>query len=73
MIIKIVLDMIMPEMGGRETFLKLKEINKDVKVAIISGYSENDEVLEMLEKGAVGFLHKPFKIKELINIIKDNS
>ena len=69
----VVLDMIMPEMGGRETFLKLKEINKDVKVAIISGYSENDEVLEMLEKGAVGFLHKPFKIKELINIIKDNS
>jgi len=68
----VVLDMIMPKMGGFETFFKLKEINSNVKVVIISGYSENDEVIEMLEKGAVGFLHKPFKIKELINIIKTN-
>ena len=69
----VVLDMIMPIMGGHETFIKLKEINPDVKVVIISGYSENDEVLEILDNGAVGFLHKPFKIKELIDIIKNNS
>jgi len=71
-IIFIILDMIMPEMSGYETFFKLKEINKDVRIVIISGYSENEEVLEMLEKGAVGFLRKPFKIKELIASIRQN-
>jgi len=68
----IVLDMIMPEMSGYETFFKLKEINDDIKALIISGYSENKEVFEMLEKGAVAFLRKPFKIKELMSIIREN-
>ena len=66
----VILDMIMPKMGGFETYKKLKEVNPNVKILIISAFSENHEVTEMLESNAVAFLHKPFKIKEILSVIK---
>jgi len=61
----IILDMIMPDMGGGETFDKLKEINTDVKVLLSSGYSIEGQAKEIMERGCDGFLQKPFRIDEL--------
>ena len=58
----VVLDMIMPKMGGRNTFFQLKAIDPDVKVLLISGYVSDKEVNELLNKGANGFLSKPCRI-----------
>ena len=69
----VILDLIMPDISGKETFYMLKEFDKSVKVIVYSGYDANEDVLEMLKNGAQGFLHKPFKINELISIIKQNS
>jgi len=61
----VILDMIMPKQGGHSTFFELKSIDPDVKVLLISGYVSEDEVKDLLEKGAKGFLPKPCRIEIL--------
>jgi two-component system cell cycle sensor histidine kinase/response regulator CckA len=61
----VVLDMIMPEMGGGETYDKMKEIDPDIKVLLSSGYSIEGQATEILERGCDGFIQKPFDMKEL--------
>jgi CheY-like chemotaxis protein/PAS domain-containing protein len=66
----VMLDMIMPVMGGAEAFGELKKIDPDVPVIIISGYSLRDEVNELLAQGCKGFLQKPFLIPEMFKEIR---
>jgi len=61
----IILDIIMPGMGGRETYNHLKQINPNVKVLLSSGYSIDGEASEILERGCDGFIQKPFSVKAL--------
>ena len=61
----IIMDMIMPGMGGGETFDHLKKINADIKVLLSSGYSINGQASEILERGCDGFIQKPFNINQL--------
>jgi PAS domain S-box-containing protein len=61
----IILDLIMPEMGGGETYDRLKEIDPKVKVLLSSGYSLDGQATEILNRGCNGFLQKPFSIRDL--------
>ncbi|MDY6788008.1 MAG: response regulator [candidate division WOR-3 bacterium] len=65
-----VLDMIMPGMDGRETFIAIREIDPYAKILIVSGYSSQEDVRDLLEKGDSEFLGKPFRSRELIDAIK---
>lgn len=67
----VILDMIMPEMNGRETLLKLMEIDSNVKVLLSSGYSINGEAASILNIGCKGFIQKPFRVEELSRKIRD--
>ena len=67
----IILDMIMPDMGGKRTYNLLKEINPDIKVLLSSGYSIKGQATEILEKGCDGFIQKPFNIKKLSHAIRE--
>ncbi|MGE3063819.1 MAG: response regulator, partial [bacterium] len=70
----VMLDMIMPDMDGRETFVELKKIKYEVKVLLSTGYSADEEADKMRELGVNGFIQKPFKASELLkkmhNILK---
>lgn len=66
----IILDMVMPEMGGGETYDKLKEINPQVKVLLSSGYGIDGQATEILKRGCDGFIQKPFNISKLSQSIK---
>ena len=61
----VILDMIMPKQGGHSTFFELKSIDPDVNVLLISGYVSEDEVKDLLSKGAKAFLPKPCRIEIL--------
>lgn len=65
----VVLDMIMPIMGGGEIFDRLKEIDPDIKVLLASGYMLNGQAELMLERGCNGFIQKPFKAAKLSQTI----
>lgn len=68
----VLLDMVMPNMAGRETFLELKKVDPQVKVLLFSGYSQNGKATEVLNKGALGFIQKPYKLRELAEIISES-
>ncbi|MBW2443631.1 MAG: PAS domain S-box protein [Deltaproteobacteria bacterium] len=61
----IIMDMIMPGMGGGETFDRLKEIDSDIKVLLSSGYSINGQATNILRRGCDGFIQKPFNMNQL--------
>jgi CheY-like chemotaxis protein len=58
----VLLDMIMPDMNGSETFEKLKEIDQNVKVVLSSGYSINGDAQDLLDRGCMGFIQKPYNL-----------
>jgi PAS domain S-box-containing protein len=66
----VILDMIMPGMGGGQTYDKLKELNPGVKVLLSSGYSIDGQASEILGRGCKGFIQKPFNIKNLSQKIR---
>jgi CheY-like chemotaxis protein len=61
----VVLDMVMPNMGGGEAYDRMKEINPEIKVLLSSGFSIDGEASEILERGCNGFIQKPFNMEEL--------
>jgi CheY-like chemotaxis protein len=67
----VILDMIMPDMSGGETYDKLLGTNSKIKVLLSSGYSIDGQAAEILERGCDGFIQKPFNIKELSFKIND--
>ncbi|NIM12766.1 MAG: response regulator [Candidatus Aminicenantes bacterium] len=66
----VILDMIMPGMGGGETFDLLKKINPDIKVLLSTGYSLEGQAAGILERGCSGFIQKPFRVKDLSQKIR---
>ena len=67
----IILDMIMPDMGGGETFDALKKINPDAKVLLASGYSIDGKAGDILKRGCNGFIQKPFDLIQLSQKIRE--
>jgi len=66
----VLLDMIMPNMAGRETFFELKKLDSGVKVVLFSGYSKNEQAAEIINQGALDFLQKPYRLHDLIDSIR---
>jgi two-component system cell cycle sensor histidine kinase/response regulator CckA len=67
----VILDVIMPDMGGGETYERLKKINPDIKVLLSSGYSINGQASEIMNRGCNGFIQKPFNMEQLSMKIRD--
>ncbi len=67
----IVLDMIMPELSGKDFYAKVREINPDVKVILSSGYSRDRVAQEILHSGVMAFIQKPFMLTELAEIVNE--
>ncbi len=67
----VILDMVMPEMGGGEAFDHLKEINPDIKVILSSGYSLNGQAVKIMDRGCRSFIQKPFSVITLSQKIRE--
>jgi PAS domain S-box-containing protein len=61
----VILDMVMPELNGRDTFLRLREIDPAVRVLFSSGYAREEKMSDLLALGAMGFVQKPYRIADL--------
>jgi PAS domain S-box-containing protein len=67
----VILDMIMPKIGGKDLFLALKEINPQIKSLLASGYSVNNEAQSILDAGVLDFIQKPFDRTELLKKVSE--
>jgi CheY-like chemotaxis protein len=67
----VLLDMIMPDMAGGDTYDSLKGINPQVKVLLSSGYSIDGQAAAILHRGCNGFIQKPFNMEQLSHKIRE--
>jgi signal transduction histidine kinase len=64
-IVLVMLDLAMPEMGGKETFLAMREVDPSVSALMASGYQQDELVDEALQIGIAGFIRKPYRLSTL--------
>ena len=67
----VILDMAMPEMSGKETFVKIKENFPELKILLASGNSLDQRVVDVMAMGVDGFLAKPFHMSSLAEKVKE--
>jgi len=67
----VILDVIMPDMGGEETFNQMKKIDPSVSVILSSGYSLDGLATKIMDRGCKAFIQKPFTINALSQKLRD--
>ena len=67
----VILDMIMPKLGGHSTFYQIRDLDPNISVLLSSGYVCEEEVQYLLKEGACGFLAKPHRLPVVIQAIRD--
>lgn len=67
----ILLDLIMPGMGGMECLKQLKEANCTAEVIILTGYGTVAAAVQAIKSGAREFIEKPFEPRDLVDKIED--
>ena len=65
----VILDMIMPDLNGRQVFTELKKIKPSIKVVLTSGYSLDGLAENGQDLPGDGFLQKPYRIRQLSAVI----
>ena len=67
----VLMDMIMPKVGGSEAFTRIREIDPNAKILLSSGFVNEEDIQHLLEQGACGFLSKPHRLPVVIHAIRD--
>jgi two-component system cell cycle sensor histidine kinase/response regulator CckA len=70
-IVLVLLDMMMPRMGGERTFTELRRIRPEVKVVLSSGYNQQEAVDRFVGRGLAGFIQKPYPKDELERVVRE--
>ncbi len=66
----IILDLMMPEMGGKQCLEQLLKVNPNVRVLIASGFMDSHFFTEDEKRAIKGYLSKPYKIEQLLDSIR---
>jgi CheY-like chemotaxis protein len=64
-------DVIMPRMGGRELYERLRKLRPGIKVLYVSGYTDDSIVRQRMLDPGIAFLQKPYTPKSLARKLKD--
>lgn len=67
----VILDMVMPEMNGKECFNRLRMLNPDLKIILSSGFTQENDLEDLKREGLNGFIKKPYSTSEISKLIKD--
>ena len=67
----VTMDITMPQMDGIECIEKLVALKPAVRILVISALADKATAVEAMEKGANGFLNKPFTDRQLNEAIED--
>ena len=62
----VLLDERMPKLSGTQTFLRLKELDPEVKVIVMSGYTDEGVINNLIAHGVLDFIAKPCQVGELV-------
>ncbi len=66
----VILDLLMPNMSGKETLERLRQLDPTVKILICSGYGSREDDSQPLVDDDTPLVHKPFKPEELVHAVR---
>jgi FixJ family two-component response regulator len=66
----VLLDLSMPGLSGEETFMRLREIDPDVRVLLSSGYNQTEVIRRFGDSGYAGFIQKPYDDVQLLDHLR---
>ncbi len=66
----LITDIRMPDISGVELLLKARELHPDLKVIVMTAYGSEDIKNEVMRKGAISYLEKPFDFEQLLSLLK---
>jgi two-component system cell cycle sensor histidine kinase/response regulator CckA len=66
----VVLDIVMPEVGGVECFHEIRSIRADIKILLTSGYNKSEINEELIRDGIQAYLPKPFNLTDFLNTVE---
>lgn len=66
----VLLDIKMPGNNGLEVLQKIKNISPELPVIIVTGYKSVETATEAVRLGASGYIVKPFKAEEILDVVK---
>jgi len=69
----VITDLNMPEMHGLELIKQMKKVTSDIKIIVLTGYGQKDEVVEALRLGVTDFIDKPVKLKIIQDAVEKSS
>jgi two-component system, cell cycle sensor histidine kinase and response regulator CckA len=67
----VLLDLIMPGMGGARCLHELLQTDPGTKVVIISGYSPDDQTMQAIRSSTSGYLRKPYTGDQLLSTVRE--
>ena len=67
----VILDLIIPKMGGKQCLEEVLKIDPQARVLIASGYTVTGSSNEALAVGAKGFVNKPYDTRELLTTVRE--
>ncbi|MBQ4313892.1 MAG: response regulator [Lentisphaeria bacterium] len=67
----VLMDMIMPKLGGSQAFSKIREIDPEAKILLSSGFVNEEDIQHLLKQGACGFLSKPHRLPVVVKAIRN--
>jgi DNA-binding response OmpR family regulator len=67
----IIVDLVMPKIGGLDLLKYAKKINPDIIVIIITGYASLETAIMAIREGAYDYITKPFKLEEIRIVIEN--
>ncbi len=67
----IILDVMMPGMGGMETLKRIRKENPEVQIIMLTGQGTVEKAVKAMKEGAIDFLEKPADIEKLLEKIEN--
>jgi two-component system, chemotaxis family, chemotaxis protein CheY len=67
----VTMDLTMPRMDGIECIRRLVALKPEVRILVVSALADKATAVEAMEKGANGFLNKPFTDRQLNEAIAE--
>ena len=65
----VLLDLLMPDISGKETYIQMKKINPDVCVLLVSGAERDKRIKELLKMGVKAYIEKPYTFPQLSQMV----
>jgi len=65
----VIIDMIMPNLGGRDCFREIKAMNPGVRAILSTGFGMDGAVQEIMDDGIAGFIQKPYRLEDLSHAV----